>query len=394
MAQLTANLRKAAVFIRSLDVETAATLLAQLSASETQALRAAIRSIGELDPEEQADVIAEFRSAKPLATEAASEGVELALSSADMHPSSQQPASVLTHLSSGKRFEFLEQAPIEALVPHLSREQAQTIAVVLAHLPPCRAADVLAALPEKLQAETVERLAVLGETDPESVVVLESELAAWLTNRGKRIGIDSQSDNAAASILAAMDALTRSEIVKNLRTRNAALANQFAPEGSPLARRSRRVRDISDQAAGCADRLARGNLTAPSNPAPRRAKAHRIAQPSAPQIHPLPRFSFDELIHLDNRELAAVLSEVDSNVLVLALAGSTDALVDRVCRQMSASTARSFRRLLRKLGPTRLSDVESAQRAVAEVAARRIATRENDQARRLPNRTRTTTVDP
>jgi flagellar motor switch protein FliG len=79
------------------------------------------------------------------------------------------------------------------------------------------------------------------------------------------------------------------------------------------------------------------------------------------------------LIRLDNRELAAVLSEVDSNVLVLALAGSTDALVDRVCRQMSSRTARSFRRLLRKLGPTRLSDVESAQHAVAEVAARRLA---------------------
>jgi flagellar motor switch protein FliG len=374
MAQLTSNLRKAAVFIRSLDADTATTLLAQLSTSEARALRAAIRSIGELDPEEQADVIAEFRSAKPLATEAASEGVELELSAAETH-SYEQPASVLAGSPAGKRFEFLDQAPIEALVPYLAREHAQTIAVVLSHLLPRRAADVLSALPEKLQAETIERLAVLGETDPESVIVLESELAAWLTNRRTRTGIDSASDNPAASILAATDPLTRSEIVKNLRTRNAALANRFVPEGSSLARRSRRMKNISDQAAACAERLARGDLPVPRNPSPKRPSAQRATRAPEPRNRPLPHFSFDELIHLDNRELAAVLSEVDSNVLVLALAGSTDALVDRVCRQLSASTARSFRRLLRRLGPTRLSDVESAQHTIAAVAARQIAAR-------------------
>jgi flagellar motor switch protein FliG len=206
------------VFFRSLDADTATTLLAQLSPSEAQRLRAAIRSIGELDPEEQADVIAEFRRAKPLATETVSEGVELALSFPDTHSLPSKPASDSTNVSTGKRFEFLDKAPIEALVPYLAREHAQTIAVVLSHLPPRRAADVLAALPEKMQAETIERLAVLGETDPESVVVLESELAAWLANRAKRNGVHSQSNNAAASILAATDALTRSEIVNNLRS--------------------------------------------------------------------------------------------------------------------------------------------------------------------------------
>src|SRR5687767_14003645 len=116
MAQLTANLRKAAVFIRSLDAETATTLLSQLSASEARALRSAIRSVGELDPEEQADVIAEFRSAKPLATEAASEGVELELSSAETHSSAHNHASDSSNAFPSKLFEFLDRAPIEALV--------------------------------------------------------------------------------------------------------------------------------------------------------------------------------------------------------------------------------------------------------------------------------------
>jgi flagellar motor switch protein FliG len=371
--QSTANLRKAAVFIRSLDAETATTLLAQLSPSEAQALRAAIRSIGALDPEEQADVVAEFRSARPLATESASDGVELELSNAAPHFPSSEPPSAPTSVSTVKRFEFLDQAPIEALVPYLAREHAQTIAVVLSHLPPRRASDVLAALPEKLQADTVERLAVLGETDPESVVVLEKELVAWLANRAHGRSVGFPSNNAAASILAATDALTRSEILKSLRSRNAALANQFEAVGVASRQRSRRTKDLSDQAAACADRLARGDLKPPRNIAQKSESPQRIPPATTRRPEPLPDFHFDELIHLDNRALAAVLSEVDSNVLVLALAGSADALVDRVCRQMSARTARSFRRLLRKLGPTRLSDVESAQRAVAGVAARRLA---------------------
>jgi flagellar motor switch protein FliG len=73
--------------------------------------------------------------------------------------------------------------------------------------------------------------------------------------------------------------------------------------------------------------------------------------------------------------LSAVLRQVDADVLALALAGSHEELVDRICDQMPKRTAREFRRQLRRLGPTRLSDVEAAQRAVAQVAARQLAER-------------------
>jgi flagellar motor switch protein FliG len=374
MPQLTTNLRKAAVFIRSLDAETATTLLAQLSSEEAKALHMAMCALGTVDPEEQADVAAEFRSARPVASEAASFGVELQLSSASAQSTSHESEPASTNSQSSKRFEFLDRAPIEALVPYLAREHAQTIAVVLSHLPPRRAADVLGALPEKLQAETIERLAVLGETDPESIVVLENELAAWLANRGRHSGGASQAAGAVANILAAADPLTRSEMVKNLRTRNAALANQLGPVGMRRNRRPPAAKTISDQAAACADRVARGNLDSPRRPAAQPTPLRSIPTARSAQQQPLPDLDFDELVRLDNRAMGAVLTEVDPHVLVLALAGSTDELVDRVCRQMPSRTARSFRRLLRKLGPTRLSDVESAQRAVAAVAARCLAT--------------------
>src|SRR5262245_35349882 len=123
MTTLTPSLRKAAVLIRSLDADTAATMLAQLSPAEAKRVRLAIQSLGgPVDPDEQADVMAELRHRGPLAQEAPQHGVELSLSTSRMNfdsPALERTAS--------KPFEFLEQAPIESLVVYLAREHAQTV---------------------------------------------------------------------------------------------------------------------------------------------------------------------------------------------------------------------------------------------------------------------------
>src|SRR5262249_20067574 len=127
--------------------------------------------------------------------------------------------------AASKRFEFLESAPIPALVMHLAREHAQTIAVVLSHLAPARAAAVLAALPPKVQAETVERLSMLGDTDPECVSVLERELAAWAAKRDGARGGDARRRDTMAAILAAADVKSRNQILGNMKDHKAAVTS-------------------------------------------------------------------------------------------------------------------------------------------------------------------------
>src|SRR6476620_11570441 len=194
MTNVNPNLRKAAVLLRSLDADTATVMLGQLSAEEAAKIRAAMRAVGQVATNEQADVMAELRGARPTKQYASSAGdVELALSSSFTGESYSERAA-FSAVANGvatdsKRFQFLENAPTHALVPHLAREHAQTIAVVLSHLPPERAAAVLAALPQKVQADTVERLLTLGETDPECVSVLKRELESWAAQRdGLRAG--------------------------------------------------------------------------------------------------------------------------------------------------------------------------------------------------------------
>jgi flagellar motor switch protein FliG len=369
------NLRKAAVFLRSVDADTAATLLAQLSSEEAAALREAVRALGPLDPEEQADVAAEFRREKP-----ANRGVELSISSTEF---TDTPAALATTKSNGKRFEFLEHAPAKTLASYLAREHAQTIAVVLSHLAPERAATVLAALPDRTQAETMERLSNLGDTDSEVVTVLEHELAAWLNKRGGDAAKRGRRRDAVASILAAADAKTRDSIVANLKTRNVALADeihnfggeQARPRRNALSDESRIVRSIAKrQQVNAQLRSLLPSDKAGSTTKEKSPPAAPSRQLSAPA---LPRIDFDHLIHLDTRMLARLLAVADPTVLALALAGSNDELVERVCDQMPKRVAKLFRRTLRRMGPTRLSDVEAAQRVIAEIAAQQIADRRN-----------------
>jgi flagellar motor switch protein FliG len=378
MANSSQHLRKAAVFIRSLDGDTAAKLLAQLAPEEASEIHAAVRSLGELDPVEQDDVAAEFRHTAPLMNRVAAHGVELDLSS-----DASNADVPLGRLQNGvRRFDFLDEAPVEALAQFLAREHVQTIAVVLSYLSPPRAAAVLATLPAALQADTIERLSVLGDTDPDCLGVVERELSDWVAKRTTSRTAGPRRGDTVMSILAAADERSRDQIVVSLKTHRAALAKQLAPL-LPASRGNHTeieqpTKRLNTQAAA----LGEWGIVK-MRPAQRPPALLNSSPLATPQTRPVdrepraPSLAFDELALLPATELAALLRDVDTNVLVLALAGSSDELVNRICQPMPRRTAKAFRRQLGRLGPTRLSDVESAQRLVAAAAARRIAERKN-----------------
>ncbi len=150
----TPTLRKAALLIRSLDADSAAVLLSQLSASEAKAVRAAIRELGEVDPDEQEQLREAFRPASEMRQTAPDEaGVELVLST-DVPPETpsepMRPAVVATPPAPpavDQPFAWLEGGDLPSLAAMLEREHLSTVAVVLSHLPADRASEVLSALP-------------------------------------------------------------------------------------------------------------------------------------------------------------------------------------------------------------------------------------------------------
>ncbi len=81
-------------------------------------------------------------------------------------------------------------------------------------------------------------------------------------------------------------------------------------------------------------------------------------------------FVFDNLLEVEDRDIQAILREISSESLVLALKGAEDALKEKVFNNMSKRAAEMLRDDLEAKGPVKLSDVEGAQKEILSVARR------------------------
>lgn len=325
------NLRKAAILVASLDERSARKLLGQMTDEQNELLRQAISELGPIDPNEQDEVIEEFFRIGPLVPDKQPSGIELDSGLARRIAIGQRPAPrhyeqqrhYVEEHPSAPPFRFLHEAPVDTLAPLLSREHPQTVAVVVSHLPPNRAAELLALLPAAMQADVARRLVDLDEADPEIIREVERGLESWLSQQVRSDRRRSAGLAALHNILAAGNGRISQDIVSNLATHDRQLASKLQPQASP--------------------------------------------QPSAPRP-PIVPMTFAHVTELNDAGLGAVLRTALPEVVLLALAGAPPELVDRVLRRLPLDEGRTLRYALDHLGPTRLSDVEEAQQQLADVA--------------------------
>lgn len=81
-------------------------------------------------------------------------------------------------------------------------------------------------------------------------------------------------------------------------------------------------------------------------------------------------FVFDNLMEVEDPAIQAILREVSTDVLVVALKGADVSLQEKIFRNMSKRAAELLRDDLEAKGPVRVSEVEEAQKEVLTVARR------------------------
>ncbi len=325
MQPLTDNLRKAAILIDSIDRATAKTIVARLDAQQRVQLIAQLESLDEVLPSERQAVLDEFMQIGPLATPEETGGVEIDARLAAKLQQDASQASAYPQQSAGRDtigeqrlFEFLKQADSAALASLLSEEHPQMIAAVLSHLDHNLAAQVMLALPPSLQSEVMRRLTNLSEMDSVSLHEIESHLRQWVAQQAQdrqhhQVGIE-----AARGIVAAVGETGRQALMSNLRRHDHQLADHLSTE--------------------------------------------------EPTANALQALSFDELLELDDAQWRALLRRAELEVVVLALAIAPPGTVERFAELLPAHDESALRMRLLRLGPARLSDVEAAQRQLAQLA--------------------------
>ncbi len=81
-------------------------------------------------------------------------------------------------------------------------------------------------------------------------------------------------------------------------------------------------------------------------------------------------FTFDDVEKIDDKGIQALMKEVQSESLVIALKGATPALREKIFKNMSTRAAETLREDLESRGPVRLSEVESEQKEMLKIVRR------------------------
>ncbi len=228
----------------------------------------------------------------------------------------ERARGILGHLSASspqaRNLESLELVDAKSLSNFLLNEHPQTISVILAHLEPEKKGEVLKRLPESLQAEVVLRLANLDHVAPELIVEVDRVLKQELSNMGTVEQSSLGGVQPVAEMLNVMDKNTETAIMSRIEEKDPILAEE--------------IRKLM--------------------------------------------FVFEDIVKIDDRGIQTLLKEVPNDKLLLALKTSNEEIRTKIFKNISQRAAKLLQDDLANMGPSRLSDVESAQVEIVNAARR------------------------
>ncbi len=354
-ARLSPSIRKAAVFLLSLEEGLAEHMLREMPEADAQAVRTAMLQLEDCDAVEQQEVMADFRRNQQAASQPVDSGVEL---DASLLAHIEQQTDTLPEVTEHDPLAQISDQEAATIAETLSREHPQTVALVISRLQHQTAASILPRLSANLQDEVLCRLAELDPADQSSVAVVESQLVAWVNEHRRKEERLAHGSELVQKLLQNTSASDRHVIVGRISRDNPRMAQIFGTGTEPAP----------PTVSSSEPSFAQPSSGSPSPP-PRR----KILKPAVPQVaidtdafgetNPL-----SELEELDDATLMAVLSEADRNVVTIALAGASESLLKRVLKRLPKSQAKKYRSQFRNIGPTRLSDMLAAQQQLAHFA--------------------------
>lgn len=207
-------------------------------------------------------------------------------------------------------FHLLQTVETSQLNNFLQAEHPQTVALILAHINPRKAADIISGLPQEQQNEVMYRLATMGKTSPELLRDIEDVIRQQI---GSVFGTELSVAGGIEKVAEILNNTSRSaerSILDAIRERNSELAAA--------------IKSLM--------------------------------------------FVFDDLVHVNDRDLQRILVEVEQRDLAMALKATSEELKQKLLSNVSERAAALILEEMDLLGPVRIRDVEEAQRRIIEAA--------------------------
>lgn len=311
MAELLSGVQRAAVVLLSLGEQQAAEVLKHMSAKEVQKLGLAMTSVGNVPRDAITRVFDEFVDvlAQPSLGAGADEYVRAVLVQA---LGEERANGLIDRILMGRNtsgLDTLKWMEPRAIAEMVRNEHPQIIAIVMAHLDPDQAAEVLKCLPERTRADVLMRIATLDGIPPHALNELNDVMARQFAGSQNLKSSSVGGVKVAANILNFMDGGQDEALLAAIGEVDDALGVQ--------------IRDLM--------------------------------------------FVFDNLAEIDDRAMQAVLRDVASDKLAIALRGADARVKDKVTSNMSQRAAEILVEDMEARGPVRLAEVEAAQKEILAI---------------------------
>jgi len=310
MASKLSGEEKAAILLRAIGEDAAAQVMRHLEPKDIRKVGIHMAELSNITREQETEVMQDFHTSAGQGT-IGFEGKEYIKAILSKALGNEKAAHIMDSFTSAsypglETLKWLDARMVSQLV---KVEHPQTIAVVLAHLDPEQAGQVLSALPEHLRADVSQRLATMEEVQPDILQHLSDALQEALKGSSGPRALTIGGAKMMAEIMTRLDKTMEGTIMSKLTERDATLAET--------------IRSLM--------------------------------------------FVFDDLVKIDDRGMQELLKEVSKEELPLALKAAAPDVVEKVLRNMSSRAAQMLREDMDARGPVKLSDAEKAQQNILKI---------------------------
>ncbi len=306
---------RAAIFLMTLGEDTASAVLKHLGPKEVQNIGTAMAAMPAISRTQLARVVAEFTSVVDEQTPIGVGSDEYLRKVLTQALGEDRARSLIDRILVGGNssgLESLKWMDGRAVADMIRNEHPQIMAIVVSYLDSDHGAEVLGFLPDRVRSDVIMRIASLESIHPSALQeldqILERQFSGTSATKTSVVG----GLKRAADILNLMDSSIEAAIIDSIKASDEGLGG--------------RIQELM--------------------------------------------FTFENLLDLDDRSIQRLLREISSDQLVISLKGATAEIKALVVRNMSKRAAESLQEDLEMRGPTRVSEVEAAQKEILGIVRR------------------------
>lgn len=313
-AEMT-GVRKAAILLVLLGDDAASAVCKNLPQEELRQLTQEITELDYISPEIASQVLEEYHRLTLTQEYLAQGGVDYATKLLVKAFDEGTADTLLKQVvqaqeASAGNLDTLQKADPRQLAKFVEEEHPQTIALVLAHLKPKPATELLKLLSDSVRAQAVTRLAEMQQFSPE----VAAKISVVLHNKLEALG--EQNRRAYAGVTAVADLMNRMELTV-----------------------SKSILETIEQKD------------------PKLSLAIRNSM-----------FVFDDFLTVPDASIREFLGQLDKKTLAIALKGASEDLKNHFFKAMSSRAAQMLKEDMEVLGPLRARDVSQAQQEAVDTA--------------------------